>query len=98
MRIVQAEIFQSDEMKQLFHLALLLRLVLDVAQSKRNVLGNGEPGEKTVLLKHHPLSPGAFHLAYSRKIEAGHQIQQSRLSAAGWSYDGNELSRLDVER
>src|SRR5215471_7873340 len=70
-----------------------------------NVLRHRQPGEQSQLLENKN-SVGASsldrfavdeHLPGSLAFETGDQMQQSRLSAAGWPHNAEKLSALNLQ-
>src|SRR5215211_6031289 len=97
---------KSDPLKPLAHDATARgRRNALLAQPERNVVGDGEPGEQSVGLKHHAAigprpgdrPPIEHDPPGGRAVEPGHQPQQRRLSAARRPKNGDEIVVADVE-
>ena len=92
---------------QVLHGQILGLFALDALhlQSEHNVLLHGEPGEQGVLLEDHAaLGAGAGDLlafavdsAGSGLVEAGDDVEQGRLTAAGGAYHADEFVLIDVQ-
>ena len=60
--------------------------------------GRGPPGEQPVLLIDHPHRAGALDAAGGRLIEAGEDVQERRLAAAGRADHRDELALANRQR
>ena len=76
------------------------------ARAEGDVVPDVEPGKQRRLLKHHPAVGAGLvdwraverQFAAGARLEAGEQVEQGRLAAAGRSEQGNELTVLDLQR
>jgi hypothetical protein len=71
-------------------------LIPDGVMSGRLKNWAAESGHRGLGQPFDPLS-GDGHLAAGRPVETGDEIEQGRLSAAGWSHDGDGLAGRDLQ-
>ncbi len=105
-RILDAEVVETDHRKQLLHalagLGLVQALHLD---REHDVLLDRAPGQQHRALKHHAdVPPGRLHrraveddVALCHVEQAGENLEQRALAAAGRADDGHELLVGDVQ-
>ena len=106
MNVAVFELVEMDQPKIITDLGLTLRFG-DVLHphSELDVLRDREPGEEAELLENQnsvrsrPLHRGVIDqdIARGLLVEAGDQMKQRGLSAAGWADDAEEFAGLDLQ-